>query len=107
MSRIEAEDTNIMGASNKSGNVIDDPVLFRAMKEPAKWKMKCLECGERVSVQELLEANLQAGFDATDLRHLYCPYHPFSQMVLKPTRSNIKGLLFLLCQGVIRDYSKR
>ena len=92
-------------ADNKPRNATDDPVVFRAMKEPAKWEMKCLECGERVSVQELLEAN-KDDFDATDLRYLYCPHHPFSQMVLKPTRSNIKGLLFLACQ-VIRDYLKR
>ena len=57
MSWTEAEDTNIMGASNKPRNVTDDPVLFRAMKEPAKWEMKCLECGESITVQELLEAN--------------------------------------------------
>jgi hypothetical protein len=76
-----------------------DPVLLRAAKEPSRWELICPECGLRVNVLVLLGDD----GDISVLRNMICPRHPLTFMVLKPIRSNLGGLLFLIWE-VIRGY---
>lgn len=78
---------------------IEDRMLLRVIKEPRQWELMCPECNERVNVFTLLES----GSNPATLREFVCYRHPLCFMVLKPIRSNIRGLLFLIWE-VARSY---
>jgi hypothetical protein len=73
----------------------NDPVALRALKYPANWMLCCPECGERVTLQKLLDANPNRQISTIELRSFSCPHNPLILMVLRPTKFNIKDALFL------------
>ena len=87
----------------KSESVADnDPVAFRALSHPARWMLKCLVCKECVILQDLINANHNKQYSATELRSFMCPHHGQQPtiMVLTPTKFNIKDSIFLLRHSI-------
>lgn len=96
--------------SPKSQTHLYTPVVLRAIRELSKWEIFCPKCGLTINLMKSLKANNAriGSLSLDDVAYLmvtFCP-NDFSQMGLKPTRSNIRGLLFLIWQ-VIGDYFKR